>query len=1600
MFKELHMARHTALTLAILGAMGTGSSPLHAHGSAALTVSPPLSAPTGVTALSGQILAVDGTPLPNVLLTDGPMASTRTDGQGRFLLSYVPVGKSVVRVDGRHAGAAKSADYGTYEIQVTAEPHHTTELPFTSWLTLIDHANDIVLASPTSSEVVVRTPRIPGLELHIPAGTILTDWDGKRINRISLTPVRADRPPFPLPRETMFKDYFTAQPGGTTMWSASGARAAARIIYPNHGTGLPGARTEFWHYHPQAVGWLPYGGATVSQDGKSVVPDAGATIYDFMGGGAVTDVPDVGVKDPTNSAAGSTNGSSDGDPVDLGSGIFTRNMTDLTISDVIPISVTRTYVSSDSNYHDFGLGISLSYEMFPALSGGSQQTAASEAYSQFNMYVPGSRVPFVNTTPAYGNYSDALFVAQNFPGPFLNAQARWTGNGFTVTRTDGKTYAFGYHSTLTYMQDRFGNRVTLTYQQVVAPGANSPSGANNRLVKISSPNGRSFQFTWEDLFPGGTNSPTKSDIYVIQSVVDDLGRQTNYSYDSCGRLTTIQDASAIVNGTTKTTKLAWMTAATSPCVPPTGSSTTAPLNLLASITDQVGNLIVQNTYEYQNQPTSYCESGASSGTITTGRVCGQTLGAPGTSSTPTYAYTYTVDANDNILTTTVQDPRTNKRTVNFVNPANVAHSPGYPSSETLASNSSSISQTWTYQRDPITSTLTEVIAPPLVEESETTGRVTAFCYDNTAPNSPNPIYRPWNLTSVVRNLTSSGVQCPMSVQTGSTTQNATTLFTYSPVYNQLTSITDPNNNTTTFCRGQATATGCTVSTSNPFEEATSIIDANGNVANVTYAPDGQVSSTSRVASASQTLQNNFTYDHDDLVALTVVGGSGTASQVWSTITDAVGRPIQKIDPLGDTRTIIWDPIFGPVKVVDQNGTFESFLYLQNGTILKALQPKGNTAYTYNGANLPATATDPLGNVASYYYDLDNNLNCTIDRRGNQANFVYDDLNRINTATYYIGNTTGCTGTPGTTDSTVAYSFDHGNRLLSVTDSVGGTVTRGWDDLDRLSSDAQAPAGSGASIGTVSYGYDLGNRLTGMTPSSGTPETFAYDPANRLLAIQGTTGGQISVCFTYDQADRRTGLVLPNGVTGNYSYDTVSDLLQIAYLTGGSYASGTCTLGTGSGAGSGTLTYAYDQNGRQVARGNGTTGANAYYTAVNPSPFAATSVAYNDDNQQTSWNSLSNIFDGNGNLTCTGSTSTTICQGAQSQAFTWDARNRMVSAAAAPGLGGSAETYVYDGLSRRQSVSVAAQTTASSFLYFGLNPVAITATNTGTGSVTDSQTIFSGLGLDERYHFFDSATGTLDSNIIDIQGSTLALLQGGRNAVSYSYPPFGSNSTPSATYPNPFRYTGREASDNTGLYYYRGRYYSPAFSRFVSEDPLGLAAGANIYAYVGNDPIDGIDPTGRGTIYTTGDVGGSAGTVGYHAGGSAFITNDNGGVPDFGVASSNGPSNGLGYGTSVVLGYMSGPLSNFSGNSFFNSASFGPVVLGVTFNNNSLSSANGGFIGFGLGSDYGFEGGASNTVIGLSASQVFQGVVDNFFSSYDFGTLIGGMEAQGHHSCPN
>ena len=90
------------------------------------------------------------------------------------------------------------------------------------------------------------------------------------------------------------------------------------------------------------------------------------------------------------------------------------------------------------------------------------------------------------------------------------------------------------------------------------------------------------------------------------------------------------------------------------------------------------------------------------------------------------------------------------------------------------------------------------------------------------------------------------------------------------------------------------------------------------------------------------------------------------------------------------------------------------------------------------------------------------------------------------------------------------------------DSIGGTVTRSYDSLDRLISETTPQ-------GTVSYTYDAAGRRLTVQVASQSQVSCAYDNANRLIGI---TQGSASLSFGYDAAGRRTSATLPGGITAS------------------------------------------------------------------------------------------------------------------------------------------------------------------------------------------------------------------------------------------------------------------------------------------------------------------------------------------------------------------------------------------------------------------------------------------------------------------------------------
>jgi RHS repeat-associated protein len=314
----------------------------------------------------------------------------------------------------------------------------------------------------------------------------------------------------------------------------------------------------------------------------------------------------------------------------------------------------------------------------------------------------------------------------------------------------------------------------------------------------------------------------------------------------------------------------------------------------------------------------------------------------------------------------------------------------------------------------------------------------------------------------------------------------------------------------------------------------------------------------------------------------------------------------------------------------------------------------------------------------------------------------------------------------------------------------------------------------------------------MTVAGQTTVNYTHDDADRLTQI---TQGSSTVTIAYDDIGRRTSLTLPNGISTEYQYDLASHLTSLTYKLGGNVL--------------GNLTYDYDAAGRRTNI--------AGTLARSITPQAIGSASYNAANQQLTVGTQTLTYDLNGNLTSD-----------RTNTYTWDARDRLISISG-PGV---SATFQYDAVGRRSSKNINGLTT--SFLYDGVNIVQEQSAQLGNANLLNG-------GIDEFFSRSDSS-GTW-SPLVDGLGSSLALTDSsGATQAEYTYSAFGASANTGASTNNSSQYTGRE-NDSTGLQYSRARYYSPTLQRFISEDPLGLAGGGNLYAYVGNSPMNFSDPSG-------------------------------------------------------------------------------------------------------------------------------------------------------------
>jgi RHS repeat-associated protein len=1103
---------------------------------------PALLAAGGLTALSGQVLALDGLGVKNVTLTLGTR-STQTDETGRFLLVLpnVATGVHVLSIDGSTAQRA-NASFGFYQTRVDVAAGRTSKLGYTIWLTAQDNAGDTSLPSPTAQEAHVTSPNIPGLELVIPPGTVIRGRDGKIITRINITPIPTDRTPFPIPQLDV-PVYFTIQPGGAKLTTIQGEKLqGARLIYPNFGKAAPGTRIDFWNYDTQTKGWYVYGQGTVSMDGKRIVPDASVAIYEFTGAMVASPraaPPEGPPPDGCNPGDGCNTDPNQppsppgcaGDPVDCATGLFLHHVTDLHVDDIVPLTVTRSYRPRDQRPRAFGIGTNLTYDYY--------LVGSISPYSWQDLVLPnGSRAHFVRTSPGTG-FPDAVYEHKTSASIYFGATLRWHGGGscrWELKRKDGTRMCFpdsmssknARRAAVVSWSDRHGNKLQFTRD------------SNSNLTRVASPGGRSLQFTYDS----GNR---------IIAASDNLGRTVHYAYDTAGRLSQVTDAAGGIERYTYD----------------------ANHNML-TVLDKRGQTLVSNVYDGND------------------RVVRQTY-ADGSGN----QFAYTLAASGAVSQTDVTDERGTVTRMAF-NAAggllSVTQAAGLPEQQTVTLERDPVtglllSQTdalgrktaYTYDdkgnmltrtalagtADAVTTTMTYTADfSQLANITDALGHTWRMQHDSagnqTATTDPNG-------NRIARGYNGGGQPTQAVDGLGNSTE-----FDYTGY--DLSSITDPLRRVTSLYTDQV---GRLTSVASPLGNRTlTAYDKLNRITSVTDALDGIAShgydaNSNRVTFTDpKGSTHRFGYDARNRVT----SDTDPLGREEKYQYDAKGNLAQKTDRKGQVTRYAHDALDRLKKVTYADGTTVALSYDKgnrvttmadsaNGTltftydsldrVTRAESPKGSVSYTYYANGLRKSMTAPGMPVVTYSYDDGNRLT-RIEQAAGVANgnvaqtivFAYDAADRRIEIRYANGivrrNTYDAASQltavtyhkpDGVLLGDLAYTYDNDGRRTSVSGTLAHAAFPA--PVSPIESNA---AHAATRFGAQALSYDQNGNLV----NDGT-QTYVWNARDQLVQIKDASGAEIAR-FTYDALGRRQSKTV-RGASLGYVYDGANIVQELNGLAG-------------------------------------------------------------------------------------------------------------------------------------------------------------------------------------------------------------------------------------------------------------------------------------------------------------------------------------------------------------------------------------------------------------------------------------------------------------------
>jgi len=707
-------------------------------------------------------------------------------------------------------------------------------------------------------------------------------------------------------------------------------------------------------------------------------------------------------------------------------------------------------------------------------------------------------------------------------------------------------------------------------------------------------------------------------------------------------------------------------------------------------------------------------------------------------------------------------------------------------------------------------------------------------------------------------------------------------YTYDPVYSVKTSRTDPLGKTTTYTYSSLNlATSVTDPRGNitrygydALGNLTSITDALNHVTTYTYDSRGNITSITNPLSKTTAM----TYDSYNNLLTVTDPKNGIVTMTY----DGAGNMLTQTDALNKVTTFLYNNLNQLTQITDPRGTITQYTYDYQGNRLTSTDGNNNPTYfTYNYKGQLTQITDALNHQTNMAYGSTGCSSCggvdkltsLTDAKSHTTAYAYDQRGKLLQETDPLGKITAYTydgkgnliTRTGPDNKTIAYSYDLNNRLIQKTYSDNTTVVFQYDDAGNMTyagnqniaynftydANNRITRITDSNSRTIQYTYDAaGNRASMVTPGNKTT-TYTYDNNNQINQIATDLG---NFTFTYDAANRRITRTFPNGTTSTYAYDDDSRLTGITTTHGGTTID--------------SATYTLDGVGNRLSKTQqSVTTAYSYDTVYRLTQATPTGGSYQPEVY---------TYDNVGNrLTSTYEQPPSVNE---TTTYGYDGENRLTGIQITQGSNVKQLTFAYDPFGRRISKTIVqdgigADCTApntcprtTTYLYDGQN--IILEYNTSSEIVTrytHGPNIDEPLALEVK----NTTSYTPYYYHADGLGSITALSNASGSIVQrYEYDSFGNQTiTTNGNIKQPFTFTGREYDSETGMYFYRARYYDQKAGRFVTKDPISFAGGdVNLYAYVGNDPVNWGDPYGlvdmpRALRAGAGVIGNTLGTIG-------------------------------------------------------------------------------------------------------------------------------------------